>query len=167
MNRIYEGDCVEMLKQIDDSSIDLVLTDPPYFNQGARPRYKDQHGSYINTDFGEWDKFENDTQYIEWINGLIKEWIRVLNENGSVWMFCNDRYNTTFRDLAKFGATIVWHKNNAPPRFIDEGRPIDTGRRFIGMEINHEFCEMANKRIGNHQVFTARKLENFYDGDAL
>lgn len=30
-NKIYLGDCLKLLKQIDDHSIDLVLTDPPYF----------------------------------------------------------------------------------------------------------------------------------------
>jgi site-specific DNA-methyltransferase (adenine-specific) len=30
LNKIYQGDCLELMKSIDDKSIDLVLTDPPY-----------------------------------------------------------------------------------------------------------------------------------------
>jgi len=30
LNQIYQGDCLELLKEIPDGSIDLVLTDPPY-----------------------------------------------------------------------------------------------------------------------------------------
>lgn len=30
LNKIYQGDCLEIMKDIDDKSIDLVLTDPPY-----------------------------------------------------------------------------------------------------------------------------------------
>jgi site-specific DNA-methyltransferase (adenine-specific) len=30
INRIYCGDCLELMKKIPDKSIDLVLTDPPY-----------------------------------------------------------------------------------------------------------------------------------------
>jgi len=30
LNKIYNMDCIEGMKQIDDNSIDLVLTDPPY-----------------------------------------------------------------------------------------------------------------------------------------
>ena len=30
MNEIYCGNCVELLKQIDDDSIDMILTSPPY-----------------------------------------------------------------------------------------------------------------------------------------
>jgi site-specific DNA-methyltransferase (adenine-specific) len=30
INKIYQGDCLELMKQLPDKSIDLVLTDPPY-----------------------------------------------------------------------------------------------------------------------------------------
>jgi len=30
LNTIIQGDCLEVMKQIPDKSIDLVLTDPPY-----------------------------------------------------------------------------------------------------------------------------------------
>jgi DNA modification methylase len=30
INKIYNGDCLEVMKNIDDKSIDLVITDPPY-----------------------------------------------------------------------------------------------------------------------------------------
>ena len=30
LNKIYCADCLEVMKQIPDKSIDLVLTDPPY-----------------------------------------------------------------------------------------------------------------------------------------
>jgi len=30
LNKIYCGDCLDLMKDISDKSIDLVLTDPPY-----------------------------------------------------------------------------------------------------------------------------------------
>jgi len=30
-NKIYEGDCLERLKELDDNSIDSIVTDPPYW----------------------------------------------------------------------------------------------------------------------------------------
>lgn len=30
INKIYQGDCLEVMKDIDDNSVDLVVTDPPY-----------------------------------------------------------------------------------------------------------------------------------------
>lgn len=28
--KLYNGDCLEVMKNISDNSVDLVLTDPPY-----------------------------------------------------------------------------------------------------------------------------------------
>ena len=32
LDKIYLGDCSEVMKQIDDNSIDMILTSPPYDN---------------------------------------------------------------------------------------------------------------------------------------
>lgn len=37
LNKIYCWDCLELMKQIPDKSIDLVLTDPPY-NINLKPQ---------------------------------------------------------------------------------------------------------------------------------
>lgn len=34
---LHEGDCVEVMKRLPDSSIDLILTDPPYFRMKSEP----------------------------------------------------------------------------------------------------------------------------------
>ena len=57
LNKIYCGDCLELMKQIPDKSIDLVLTDPPY---GIfKPMGKDGamgNFSGMGQDASEWDK---------------------------------------------------------------------------------------------------------------
>ena len=30
LNKIYNEDCLEGLKQLDDNSVDLIITSPPY-----------------------------------------------------------------------------------------------------------------------------------------
>jgi DNA modification methylase len=42
LNKIYCGDCAEILKQIPDKSIDLILTDPPYKLHAGRAERKYQ-----------------------------------------------------------------------------------------------------------------------------
>jgi len=32
LNKVYQGDCLEVMKEIDDKSIDMVITSPPYDN---------------------------------------------------------------------------------------------------------------------------------------
>ena len=65
------GDCLESLKNIDDKSIDLVVTSPPY-NIGLKyHKYK--------------DKKPRD-QYLEWIFDIFVEMKRVLKEDGHIFL---------------------------------------------------------------------------------
>ena len=51
--QLYQGDCLEVMKNIPDKSVDLVLTDPPY--NIARDNNFTTMGR-AGIDFGEWDK---------------------------------------------------------------------------------------------------------------
>jgi len=65
---IQNVDCLEYLKQIDDESVDLVLTDPPYF---------------IGFDGGKgWDsQWEDESAYLDWCRQWTNECVRVLKPN--------------------------------------------------------------------------------------
>ena len=39
-NKIYQGDCLEVMKELEDNSIDLVVTSPPYDNLREYKGYK-------------------------------------------------------------------------------------------------------------------------------
>lgn len=74
---LWLGDCLELMKNIPDKSIDLILTDPPY--NIARDNNFHTMGR-AGIDFGEWDKNADIFSYI-------KECFRVLNKNGSFIVF--------------------------------------------------------------------------------
>lgn len=84
-NRIYCGDCIELIKQIENDSIDLIIADPPY--NVSRENNFTTMGSACRQwmDFGEWDK---DFDTLGWIQHLP----RVLKENANVVIF-NAREN--------------------------------------------------------------------------
>lgn len=69
VNKVYCMDCLEGFKQLEDNSIDLIVTDPPY-NIG-----KD---------------FENDNlpkkEYLDWCKKWIKESNRVVKHGGAIWI---------------------------------------------------------------------------------
>lgn len=119
-------DALEFLKQIDNESVDLVLTDPPYYNRGTKSVYSRKGHTDVITDFGEWDDFNDDEEFLNFMQKIISEIIRILKDNGSFYIFCNDRYNSFLRKFirelnnTKFASTIVWHKYNSPPRFIEK-----------------------------------------------
>lgn len=68
LNQIYCGDCLDYMKEMDDNSVDLVLTDPPY---GIN-----KFGDRIDKSFkiNEWD-FKSDKKYFDEIFRISKNQI--------------------------------------------------------------------------------------------
>ena len=65
------GDCLENLKKIEDKSIDLVVTSPPY-NIGLKyHKYEDKKPR---------------EQYLEWIYDIFTELKRVLKDDGHIFL---------------------------------------------------------------------------------
>src|SRR5258706_3333022 len=79
--RIYQGDCLGLLAQIPESSVDLVFADPPYFlsNGGitchARPM--------VSVNKSEWDKSRGPDANHEFNRALLAAFQPVLKPNGS------------------------------------------------------------------------------------
>ena len=107
LNKIYNMDCLEGLKQLKDNSIDLIVTDPPYFNI----MLKDHKGESF-----EWDKFDSMKDYINWIKEIALECRRVLKDNGSLYMFADDKVCAYIQvELDKYfnlENNITWVKPN-------------------------------------------------------
>lgn len=53
LNRIYQGDCLELMKKLPDNSMDMVLTDPPYGINYLSTR-TNNYDRLINDNFGAW-----------------------------------------------------------------------------------------------------------------
>lgn len=106
-NKVIQGDCLEVMKDIPDKSVDCIITDPPY---GMK------YQSAWRTATPQFKKIENDNN-IDWFPEFIKECYRVLKDNSHIYIFCNDYNISKFRDLQeqagfKNKRTLVWVKNN-------------------------------------------------------
>lgn len=99
LNKIYCGDCLEVMKQIDDNSVDLTVTSPPYDN------LRDYKGYTFN--------FE----------GIAKELFRITKDGGvCVWVVGDATINgsetgTSFKQALYFKDigfnlhdTMIWDK---------------------------------------------------------
>ena len=78
--KIYQGDCIEILKDMPDESIDCVVTSPPYW--GLR-------------DYGKGEQLGLEETPEEFVSNLVKvfsEVKRVLKSSGSVWLNLGDSY---------------------------------------------------------------------------
>ena len=67
---LHLGDCLEVIKQIPDKSVDLVLTDPPY-NIARENNFSTMGRAGI--DFGEWDKGFDLFSYINQVSKVLKK----------------------------------------------------------------------------------------------
>jgi|SRR5690606_3232796 len=105
LNKIHQGDCLELMRDIPDKSIDLVVTDPPYL-MDYRSNYRKLKYNHI----------ANDKNNHDVIAESIKEINRVLKDNTAVYLFCSwhhiDFFKTEFEKYFKLKNIIVWNKNN-------------------------------------------------------
>ena len=102
---LRQGDCLEIMKDIPDKSIDMILTDIPY---GVVNR--DSNG-LRNLDKGKADIFEIP------MNKLLDELYRV--SSGQIIIFCGkEQFSDIYSFFAKKKGTvrpIVWNKTNPSP----------------------------------------------------
>jgi len=115
---LYKGNCLDIMKDLSDNSVDLVFADPPYFlsNGGISCRA----GKMVSVNKASWDKsngFDNDFQFtLDWLT----EVKRVLKDNGSIWISgtMHNIYQVGYA-LQKLDYQILnevsWFKPNAPP----------------------------------------------------
>lgn len=53
INQVWQGDCLDLMKEMPDKSIDLVLTDPPY---GINAGKEKEHNGWKDYGFNTWDE---------------------------------------------------------------------------------------------------------------
>jgi site-specific DNA-methyltransferase (adenine-specific) len=98
--RIYQGDCIEWMRQVEAGTIDLVFADPP-FNIGYEyDKYHDQH---------------DDETYLAWSRQWMEEVHRILKPSGTFWLAIGDEYAAELKVDAehKIGFStrswVVWY----------------------------------------------------------
>lgn len=90
LNKIYCCDVLEGLKQLEDNSIDLIITSPPYNKMGLNGNQKGN--KWVGTIDYNNDKNidnKNEIDYQNWQIEILNECFRVLKDNGS--MFYNHK----------------------------------------------------------------------------
>ncbi|MHC4179741.1 MAG: DNA-methyltransferase, partial [Planctomycetota bacterium] len=100
LNKVYQGDCVERLTQIDAESVDLVFADPP-FN--------------IGYDYDLYDDRRSRSEYLDWSRTWMSGLFNVLKPTGTFWLAIGDEYAAELKVIAQdeIGFTcrswVVWY----------------------------------------------------------
>jgi len=108
INKITQGDALEVMKDIEDNSIDLVLTDPPYLINYKTNHRKDKNHQFTSV-------IENDNNP-DLITDSIKELYRVMKDDTAMYMFCSfDKVDFFKQEVEKYfniKNIIIWVKNS-------------------------------------------------------
>ncbi len=109
INEIYNMDCMEGLKLLDDKSIDLVIIDPPYKLNLNKLRNTTTYNNYTNELLGLKDGF--DLKVLD----LLVEKMKAIN----IYIYCSKRQ---VRELIEYFSNkncnfeiLTWHKKNPSP----------------------------------------------------
>jgi len=116
--RLYQGDCLEILAAIPESSVDLIFADPPYFlSNGGITCHA---GRMVSVNKGTWDKSKGPEINHEFNRSWLAACQRVLKPNGSIWVSGTARVihsvGFAMQQLGfKLLNDISWVKPNPPP----------------------------------------------------
>ena len=156
INKIENGDSIEILKRIPDKSFDLVFADPPY-NMQIGEKLTRPDDSKVDGVNDKWDQFSSFEHYDKFSKSWLKECKRILKDNGSMWVI------GTYHNIFRLGYHIqnlnywilndvIWRKNNPMPNF--------KGTRFTNA---HETLIWASKNKKSRYTFNYQSLKCLND----
>ena len=104
LNKIYNGDCLEIMKHIPDGSVDMVLCDLPY-----------------GTTTCAWDN-------IIPFEPLWKEYERVIKDNGAIVLFGQEPFSSMLRvsNIKLYKYDWIWNKTMSPNFMMAKYAPLKT-----------------------------------------
>lgn len=105
INKVIQGDCLDLMKKMPDKCTDLVVTDPPY-GMEFRSNYR----------IVKHQKIANDNN-LDWLPQLSKALYRVTKDDAHGYIFCSFHNIDLFKQIFVGGGwrvknILVWHKNN-------------------------------------------------------
>lgn len=143
--QLFCGDCLEVMKQIPDESVDCVLTDPPYKinyttggtkNIGMQNRWQGNIKAG-NTIMG----FDTNICFSQWLPFCYN----LLKCGGHIYVFCNDKnILKLMQEMFNVGFVVsnilVWKKNNATPNkyYMKNAEFIVFAYKKPAVAINHK-----------------------------
>jgi DNA modification methylase len=168
INKIYQGNCLELMKQIEDNSVDCVITDPPFnISQDKKELSRKTMKSpmfakrtSVRLDFGEWDKLP-EVEYKNFIEMWFNELQRIMKPKAWCFIFFSKERVGYFTDPLnglfnfhgfKTKSIISWHKTNPVPSF-----------RKVNLLSSCEFIVAGSKGESRIPNFLMQKeMHNFF-----
>ncbi|MBQ8677617.1 MAG: site-specific DNA-methyltransferase [Alphaproteobacteria bacterium] len=152
LDTIVNDDCVKVMNQMEEKSVDLIFADPPYNLQLGEALLRPDN-SNVSGVYEEWDNFESMETYDQYTTTWMKAARRVLKDDGALWVIGS--YHNIFRvgkilqDLGFWILNdIIWDKVNPMPNF--------KGTRFTNA---HETLIWASKGQASRYTFNYEAMK--------
>lgn len=132
---IKQGDCLELMKNIPDGSIDMILCDLPYGTTACK-----------------WDT-------VIPFGELWKEYDRIIKEQGVIALFCKQPFTTELihSNLKKYKYSLVWKKDN-------HDNPLMAKKDFLISQKILQYFTKNNAHITHKGLYELIKLQNKAEG---
>ena len=154
---VIQGDCVEAMRGLPESSVDMIFADPPYnlqLSDGVLTRPDESRVAAVRDD---WDRFDTFAAYDAFTVAWLEEARRVLKPDGTIWVIGS--YHNIYRvgmHIQNAGYwmlnDIIWRKSNPMPNF--------RGRRFTNA---HEILLWAAKDRKSKYTFNYESMKVLND----
>jgi len=146
-NKIYQGECLEVMSQIPDSFVDLIVTSPPY-NFGL-----DEYDNHIDT--------KNWEDYFSTLNQVWQQSYRILKPGGRICIVIQPLFSDyvpshhiisqQLRELGfLFKAEIIWEKRNWNCKYTAWGSWKSPSMPYLKYtwEFIEIFCKESRRKTG-------------------
>ena len=122
---LIQKDCIEGLKELDDNSVNCIVTSPPYNKKGLLGKTKlgNQIWGKFNIDYNTYGDDMPEEEYQSWMVALLNECHRVIKPDGSIFFnhkprrYKNRSYLPTDfiqHSNAELYQLIIWDRRNSP-----------------------------------------------------
>jgi len=122
---LIQKDCIEGMKELDDNSIDCIVTSPPYNKKGLLGNVKlgNQIWGKFNIDYDTYGDDMPEDEYQAWIVEVLNQCHRIIKSDGSIFFnhkprrYKNRSYLPTDfiqHSDASLYQLIIWDRRNSP-----------------------------------------------------
>lgn len=119
INIIHNQSCLEGLRAMPDSCVDMIFTDPPYYQYRAQNIKGLKNHKDVVTEF-EFDGFSSEEEYLRFLEDVLIECFRVCKPGAACYLWCGDDFVSFINRMVErvgfqFRKVIHWHKTNPFP----------------------------------------------------
>jgi len=167
INKIYQDDALEILKIFPNEFVDVVITDPPYgistemLITRTRNTMKFKATTDLSGNFGEWDKFKDIHEFMQFTYKWVDEADRVLKKGGMfISYFDRDKINFLSHYLQNKGYKSKGYYADCKSNPVPQARKVKWMNAWeeIGLWQKHGGKLTYNYKEGQHKDYGIRPI---------